>query len=309
LPEAAKISDPLLRTDWVISPTRSSSGAAMVGREQGLCIPDPSVSREHARLTVGPAEIRLADLGSRNGTQVNGERLRAERVLLSGDVITVGDISLVLHRLAAPWTERGALDGAALRRRLEEELERSLRYQRPLGVVCLAAGGGALDRQKVLLLLRPHLRLMDVVGFAGAHQALVLLPEATPEVARRAAKRLCDALSTGEHAFRAGVASCPEDGSDADTLLSAAPAAALAALPGAVAGVESTARTLSLGGQQVVVADPAMLKLFGLLEKLAASALPVLLLGETGTGKELAARLVHVASTLHAAREGGRLPF
>ena len=275
-----------------------AAGELIVGRtpDAGLCVPDPSVSRAHARLTIGPAEIRIADMGSRNGTLVNGEKLRAERVLLSGDVIAVGDISLVLHRLAAPWTERASLDAAALLRRLEEEIERSLRYQRPLGVACLLATAGMIDRPRILLRLRPHLRLMDVVAFRGAGELLLLLPEVAPGEARRAARRLCEALGTSEQGFRAGVACCPEDGAEAETLLSGAAAAAAAAAPGAVAGVESTAQVRAVGGVQVVVADPAMTRLFALLEKLAASALPILLLGETGTGKEIAARLVHERS-------------
>ena len=55
-------------------------------------------------------------------------------------------------------------------------------------------------------------------------------------------------------------------------------------------------RTLDLGDRTVVIADPAMERMYELLERLATSELPVLVTGETGTGKELAARSLHQLS-------------
>jgi two-component system, NtrC family, response regulator AtoC len=51
--------------------------------------------------------------------------------------------------------------------------------------------------------------------------------------------------------------------------------------------------THDLGDRKVVLADPAMLRIYELLRRLARSDLPVLVLGETGTGKENAAAAVH----------------
>jgi len=52
-------------------------------------------------------------------------------------------------------------------------------------------------------------------------------------------------------------------------------------------------------GDAVVAADPATVRLFALVRRVAPSRLPVLLVGETGTGKEVAARALHRYS--HAA--------
>jgi len=52
-------------------------------------------------------------------------------------------------------------------------------------------------------------------------------------------------------------------------------------------------REIQLGDRTALVADEAMLNLYGQLELLAPSDLSVLVLGETGTGKELAARALH----------------
>ena len=54
------------------------SGEVIIGRgaEADLRIDTPSVSRRHARLIVESESVRLSDLGSRNGTRVNGEQRR-----------------------------------------------------------------------------------------------------------------------------------------------------------------------------------------------------------------------------------------
>ena len=59
---------------------------------------------------------------------------------------------------------------------------------------------------------------------------------------------------------------------------------------------QTAVRTLAVGDRSVVIADPAMARLYELLERLAASELPVLVCGETGTGKEVAATALHQLS-------------
>jgi hypothetical protein len=52
---------------------------------------DAEVSRRHARLTVQAGNFMLEDLGSTNGTFVNGQRLTGPRMLRPGDVIQLGE--------------------------------------------------------------------------------------------------------------------------------------------------------------------------------------------------------------------------
>ena len=54
-----------------------------------------AVSGEHAVLTLDGPEIRIEDLGSTNGTRVNGETVR-DQVLRDGDVIAIGKYTLSL---------------------------------------------------------------------------------------------------------------------------------------------------------------------------------------------------------------------
>ncbi len=51
---------------------------------------DDKVSRRHARIFRLGEQTRICDLGSRNGTAVNGERIEGEAVLLPGDRVQVG---------------------------------------------------------------------------------------------------------------------------------------------------------------------------------------------------------------------------
>jgi len=52
------------------------------------------VSRRHCAVIVGPADVWIEDLGSRNGTYVNGQRIEAKTKLADGDMIKVGSLEL-----------------------------------------------------------------------------------------------------------------------------------------------------------------------------------------------------------------------
>ncbi len=68
-------------------------GEYVVGRstDNPICIADTSVSRKHIMLRRVGSGWTVSDLGSGNGTLVNGEPIADETVLANGDVITMGD--------------------------------------------------------------------------------------------------------------------------------------------------------------------------------------------------------------------------
>lgn len=75
-------------------------GPVVVGRSPGadIVIPEMYVSGKHARFSLqGPALI-VEDLGSTNGTLVNGHDVAEGVLLRDGDIIQIGDVSLKVKR-------------------------------------------------------------------------------------------------------------------------------------------------------------------------------------------------------------------
>jgi pSer/pThr/pTyr-binding forkhead associated (FHA) protein len=67
------------------------------GTDCDLRLQVSAISRHHCLLRVRPSEITLADLGSANGTFVNGQRVRSQTALHHGDVIVLGDFRFILE--------------------------------------------------------------------------------------------------------------------------------------------------------------------------------------------------------------------
>ncbi|HQN04015.1 MAG TPA: FHA domain-containing protein [Anaerolineaceae bacterium] len=65
----------------------------IIGREAGddIIIKDPEISRKHARIFLQGANYFIEDLGSTNGTSVNGARIQIASPLRVGDVIKLGE--------------------------------------------------------------------------------------------------------------------------------------------------------------------------------------------------------------------------
>ena len=79
-------------------------GETLFGRDPAaeVCIDHPSVSRRHASLLIGADGAVLRDLGSRNGTFLNGRRLDGPMAIGSGAVIGLGPITLTFLVVSAP---------------------------------------------------------------------------------------------------------------------------------------------------------------------------------------------------------------
>jgi DNA-binding NtrC family response regulator len=150
------------------------NGSVTVGRGEtcDLRLTDRGASRSHAKITLEGGRASVEDIGSQNGTTVNGARVTARRELASGDTIEIGAAALVFHVPAGPARE---------------------------------------------------------------------------------------------------------------------PSAPASARP-------SDVRWMDAGLRRMLVADPAMVRMCSLIERVARADLPILIVGETGVGKELAAGAVHAAS-------------
>jgi diguanylate cyclase (GGDEF)-like protein len=194
--------------------------AIEVGRDAGcaLQLSDASVSRRHARLGFVDGELRVEDLGSRNGTRVNGKKVKQAR-LHPGDRLEVGNVLLrfdrvspselthlrsVLARLAA--SDRDPLTGLLTRVYLDEKLpallERSARKGRTTSALFVDvdrfkrindnfghATGDDVLRQLARLLLF-DLREREVCIRYGGEELLVILEGADERQATAVAERL-----------------------------------------------------------------------------------------------------------------------
>ncbi len=71
----------------------------IIGREEGLDITlqDPESSRRHARIIWQAGQYIIDDMGSTNGTFVNGVQITAPQILNPGDSIGVGQTALVFQ--------------------------------------------------------------------------------------------------------------------------------------------------------------------------------------------------------------------
>ena len=97
----APLAPSAFRLVWELREIELAAGENVFGRDSDsvVWIDDPSVSRRHARILVDSDGATLEDLGSKNGTSINGEAVHDRRSLADGDLIEVGRASMVFRVL------------------------------------------------------------------------------------------------------------------------------------------------------------------------------------------------------------------
>lgn len=91
---------------WLVSPSQQfmlAPGVNLVGRDPraAIVLDSPGISRHHARLTVDGSHVVVEDLGSKNGTRVQGRLLIEPSDVTEGDEIRFGSVTLTLRVLPA----------------------------------------------------------------------------------------------------------------------------------------------------------------------------------------------------------------
>jgi DNA-binding NtrC family response regulator len=272
-------------------------------------VPDPSLSRKHARFTRRGDVVTVEDLGSRNGTWLDGRRIDQAR-LGSGASVLLGKVAASVHVATPAGAAMAGLESHdRWLARLDAELVRARSFRRPLAVIMLRSRAPSPPSAAAFCdELRHALRAVDVIGTHGPGAVMILAPELGSREARELGERLCAAAPSATPAV-AGLPVFPESASSAHELVYVALQACQRAMPAQPAAV-ARARSVSSSSPPPpaeessrfgVYASGRMQQVRALLHRLADRKLPVLVLGETGTGKELAARELHVAG---ARRDG-----
>jgi len=261
------------------------------GQDAAIWIDHDAVSRRHAVIRRKASTVTIEDLGSRNGTLVNGSPITAPRRLSPGDEVTVGPTIAILATATAMRRRATVGTLTELEDRMSAEVDRAMRYHRSLGLVMLRFEGHSDAVATRLEGVASELRRMDFIAEYGPDEFAVVLPEADAEATATVAHRIGgdrDRVST-----HVGLATFPVDGTAVGELIGAARAALRGARAGGKAAQRETAGQISLAGVPVVIVDPVMKQVFTLARQSAASTITVLVVGETGTGKEVVAEAVH----------------
>ncbi|HJL25725.1 MAG TPA: FHA domain-containing protein, partial [Polyangiaceae bacterium LLY-WYZ-15_(1-7)] len=283
----------LVEAETVTAIALRESQPVVLGRARpaDVVLDERGLSRQHARLVWRGGALEVQDLGSTNGTWVNDARV--ERASLRpGDALRFGDVHAHLHLTRFDGEERAAAP-ERFAAALGEELERARAFHRPLAVIALRSENPERSPGWERA-LRPALRPVDRLAPFGDRVALLALPE----VGRAALPAWAERLRAIEPSLALAAAVHPQHEGDPDALIAAALDALRPARPEgplALAPDEAPAPAEPAPGGAIVVSPP-MRSLYELVARAARTKLPILVLGETGVGKELVARALHAKS-------------
>ena len=253
-------------------------------RSAVVSVKHDNVSRLHARITRTGDTIEVEDTGSRNGTFVNGERIAAKRRVIPGDEIGSGSIHVVVGATSGLRRASHVASAEVGDARMIAEGDRAMRYRRSVTFALVRTPVDAAI-EAMSALLRP----MDMIAEVVADDYLVILPELDREAGALAIASLVDATKPFTKELRVASAVCPDHGTTVERLV------------GVLRTGMRTGRAADSPAprqkSRAIVLDPAMKRVYALVDKVADSSLTVLVLGETGVGKELVAEAIHRASS------------
>lgn len=263
---------------------------------------DLKLSRRHARFTWDDEGVSVEDLGSTNGTRLNGEVVQKTNIA-PGDEVALGAVTVSLHELTPYEQAAHVLEGHdQFLSRLEEEIVRARTFGRALSLLLVRSVGRQRTPVRYFLpTVKSALRPVDMVGLYGPGMLLAALPETGADTAIAVAQRLCfqvDVTDDVSPRLVAGVSTFPSMAVTVEELVMLARDAARAATEEqpVISAMTLQDAPVNVSTPRVVVVNAEMQALYETVSRTARSAAPVLIVGETGTGKELVARAIHQQS-------------
>ena len=265
-------------------------GEVSLGRGSGntIRIEHPSVSRRHGLLRIG-ADIEIEDLDSANGVRIHDRPLPAggRSPVRINEAIELGEVMLVVRRAATAKRPRRVWPHGYFEGRVEEQCARAQRSSESFAVLRLGVDApptaGAVEEA-----FTSTLRSLDVLALYAPGEYEILLADTGADEAERISCRLVSHVEQRGGRLRVGLAVYPRDGSTPEAIIARA-----CDLVRGIEAAEPAAEAPAPG------TSAAMRSLRRFTEQVAASDLSVLILGETGVGKEVLAESVHRLSPRH----------
>jgi two-component system response regulator AtoC len=242
---------------------------------------DPLSSRQHAALHVGE-KFEIEDLGSANGTRLRDALLspRTRVEVQSGENIIVGSTVLMLQKSRTLAAGQRLFQHDYFEARLDAACDSAKSARSRFALARLDVTGS--DKERAGDWLVREVPPNASVGLFGRDEYEVLLPLEGNEEPSFALDRLARSAAQQGFSLRYGCATFPTHGLTRESL---AQQASLA-LHGP-----------ALDEGEFVLRDPAMQQLNRLARQVAVGTISVLILGETGAGKEVLAHTIHAASS------------
>lgn len=200
-----------------------ADGPTIIGRnaDATLCVNDARVSRHHVKITLSGDKAVIADLGSTNGTYINGEK-HDQHVLQDGDKIQLSSATIFkfalqdhtenvfhkeLYKMAVVDAVTNVHNRRYLLERLKEEFSHARRMRKPLSLIMLDIDhfknvndtyghlAGDLVLHQVAQRLQGGIRAEDLLARYGGEEFAILQRDADAAGAALLAERLRDAVA------------------------------------------------------------------------------------------------------------------
>jgi two-component system response regulator AtoC len=261
-----------------------ATGAITIGRSTtaDIQIHDPLASRRHAVLHIGET-LTIEDLRSANGTRVRDVPIKSEThvPITPGEAIVIGGTCLMVQQNRAPVGPRRLWSHSYFENRVEEECTRCRAEGTTFGIARIRIDRSA-SWMRVVPTLVAELKPPHLLAAYGPNEYEVLFQGVDPVEAERLLRCVVSGVREAGYGAHFGVAWFPSNGRSPDALVAHACAPFRAA---------SSAQS-----EQVGPIEPVMQRIYEIAARAAAGNINVMILGETGVGKEVLAQTVHQLS-------------
>ncbi|MCY1075039.1 FHA domain-containing protein [Archangium lansingense] len=179
--------------------------SVLIGRvnECDVVLYDAGISRRHCRIFAEGGEYFVEDMGSSNGTQVNGKQVKEKLALTEGDKLSLGPVVFVFRPVAGdPVTDAGVGDSAGSTRIVSVD---AVSRQRNRGSALAPEGANEEELEEAQLNTTRPIQTLRTSTRAGTQPAL---PAATGGVSPRTSTR-ANAPAAGPGALARASESAP----------------------------------------------------------------------------------------------------